>query len=122
MATLDSLAADLALIKAHLGIVPVDLDGKYGNPVVKFDPKDWHGEACKGLGFRDCPSEYLELLAKSFDYFAKKNDEKGEKDSKGNPKSKWDRQSAALARGWAERNRQRSQRDDAGIDTEVSDF
>lgn len=82
-----------------------DLDGKYGDPQVKFLPRDWHGDDFKGCNFSTCPAELLDLLAAAYDYFARKNDESGATDSKGRPKSHWDRKSAALARGWAKRIR-----------------
>jgi hypothetical protein len=83
-----------------------DLDGKWGDPVVKArDPKDWTGETCIGKKFSECPVAYLEMMAERSDYFAAKNDELGAKDEKGRPKSHWDRKNAALARGWARRLR-----------------
>lgn len=81
-----------------------ELDGTRGDPVVKFDPRDWTGLPKKGAKYSECPAEYLEKLAAAYDYFAAKNDEKGEKDAKGRPKSHWDRKNAALARGWAKRS------------------
>src|SRR3990167_6273958 len=47
-----------------------ELDGKYGDPVVKFDPRDWTGPLCKGRRLSECPADFLELLAETFDYFA----------------------------------------------------
>lgn len=85
-----------------------DLDGPYGDPLVRFDPRDWHGDSCKGVKFSACPSDFLDLLAKSYDYFATKNEKDNKLDTKGRPQHVWDRKSAALARGWAERNRDKS--------------
>ncbi len=83
-----------------------DLDGQWGDPVVKMkDPRDWTGETMVGKRLSECPADYLELLASRSDYFAEKNDADGTKDDKGRPKSHWDRKAAALARGWAKRNR-----------------
>jgi len=106
-ATLDSIAADLHAIKVHLGLAIADseLDGKYGDPISRFDPKGWFGDTCKGAKFSECPPDYLDLLASAYDYFAKKNDETKAVDDKGRPKSTWDRKSALLARGWAARHR-----------------
>ena len=108
-ATLDSIAADLHAIKVHLGLAVADaeLDGKYGDPISRFDPKGWFGDTFKGAKFSQCPPEYLDLLASACDYFARKNDETGAKDDKGRPKSTWDRKTALLARGWAARHRLR---------------
>ena len=84
-----------------------DLDGTWGDPVIKArDPKDWTGESMIGQKFSACPVAYLDMLADRYDYFAAQNDEKGEKDAKGRPKSHWDRKNAALARGWAKRKRE----------------
>ncbi len=82
-----------------------DLDSQYGDEQLKFTPRDWMGEPCKGKRMSDCSAEVLDLLASSFDYFAKKNDENGLKDDKGRPKSFYDKRSAARARGWAARMR-----------------
>ena len=82
-----------------------DLDGKYGDPVVKSDPRDWTGESMKGRRMSECPAAYLDLLAERADYFARKNTESGELASNGQPKAKYDRLDAARARGWAARVR-----------------
>lgn len=82
-----------------------DLDGKYGNGPVKFDPRDWSGPPCKGLPYSECPVEFLELLAETNDYFAQKADENDEKTSSGKPVAPYKRQEAARCRGWAERIR-----------------
>lgn len=99
----------LALLKKNAPKEVADdatLDGQWGDPVVKArDPKDWTGESMIGKKLSECPPNYLDMVADRADYFALKNDEKGEKDAKGNPKSKWDRKNAALARGWARRLR-----------------
>ena len=78
-----------------------DLDGKYGNPKVKFMAKNWKGQDLTGWHFSDCPPEYLDMHAKMLDYFAKK-------DSQDPVKAKdaiWRAKDAARARGWAERIR-----------------
>lgn len=80
-------------------------DPKWGDPIVKFDPRDWTSGSCKGSHFSECPPGYLDLLAQSFDYFAEKNDREGHKTDKDVPKSKYDRLAAAKARGWAARIR-----------------
>jgi hypothetical protein len=75
-----------------------DLDSKFGDEQVKFDPRDWTGNSCKGAPMSHCPPEYLDALAAAFDYFAGRN--------AGDPKKAgYDRRSAARARGWAKRLR-----------------
>jgi hypothetical protein len=79
---------------------------QHGDPEVKLIPRDGVGMGVlKGQKFSRCSADFLEILAESYDWFATKNDEKGEKDGKGNPKSMWDRKTARLARGWARRLR-----------------
>lgn len=82
-----------------------ELDGPYGNPVVKFNPRDWVGDDCKGLHFSDCSADFLELLAESFEYFATKAEEKNERTTSDKPVADYKRKDAARARGWAERIR-----------------
>lgn len=87
-------------------VKPVSLDGPYGNPTVKKrDPRDWTGMTMVGRTFSDCPPEYLDMVADREIYFASKADEAGEKDANGRPKSYWNHQDAARARGWAARIR-----------------
>lgn len=76
-----------------------DLDGKYGDPQVRFLPRDWAGEDFKGCNFSTCPPELLDMLAKAFDYFAKKDT------AAGDPKAHYKLKDAARARGWAKRIR-----------------
>jgi hypothetical protein len=90
--------------------VEVDLDGPYGDPVVKWDPKfGWNGPSYVGSTFSQCPPEYLTALAKAFDAFAKKDKEAGKTftNKKGQtvPSYTYKEKDAALARGWAERNK-----------------
>jgi hypothetical protein len=82
-----------------------DLDGKYGDPVLKFAPRDWTGESYKGRHFSECPAELLDLVADSCDYFARQADEKGEMTDRGKPVGDYKRADAARARGWAKRIR-----------------
>jgi hypothetical protein len=82
-----------------------DLDGQYGNPEVRKDPPRWSGQSHIGCRYSECPPEYLETLAGFLMWKAGKDDEKDERDSKGNLKSKWSRLDAARARGWAARIR-----------------
>jgi hypothetical protein len=82
-----------------------DLDGKYGDPKVNFNPRDWRGDSIKGARYSECPAEFLDLLASALDYFARKADENGETASNGKPKSFYSKKDAARARGWAKRIR-----------------
>lgn len=82
-----------------------DLDSQWGDPVVKFHPRDWHGEVCKGRPLSQCPPEFLDMLAATFDYFAKKAEESGEIANNGKPVAPYKRKDAARARGWAKRLR-----------------
>lgn len=82
-----------------------DLDGKYGDPVLKFSPRDWTGASFKDCHFSQCPPDLLDLVADTFDYFAQQADLKGERTEKGKPVSEFKRADAARARGWAKRIR-----------------
>jgi hypothetical protein len=82
-----------------------DLDGKYGNEKVAMNPRDWSGPSMKGKQMSECPPEFLDVLASTCDWFAAKNDRDKIVDNAGNPKSRYDRRTAARARGWAKRLR-----------------
>lgn len=82
-----------------------DLDSQYGNPEVKFMPRDWTGRSYKGRKMSDCPPELLDMLAETFEYFAGKAEEAGEVTSGGKPVAPYKRKDAARARGWAKRIR-----------------
>jgi hypothetical protein len=79
-----------------------DLDSQYGNPTIRFDPREkyWAGVSYVGKTFSQCPAEYLDAQAKYLSaaaYMARKNGE----DKKAGYKDK----DAARARGWAKRVR-----------------
>ncbi len=82
-----------------------DLDGRYGDPTVKFMPRDWTGPSFKGRRFSECPPELLDQFANTFDWFAEQADQKNERTNKGEPVSRYKRADAARARGWAARIR-----------------
>jgi hypothetical protein len=82
-----------------------DLDSKYGDPELKFTPRDWQGDSYKGRKFSECPAALLDLVADSLDYFARKSEEAGELTSGGKPVAPYKRKDAARARGWAARVR-----------------
>ena len=83
-----------------------DLDGAYGNPILKFLPRDWTGESFKGRRFSDCPAPLLDLVAETFDYFATQAEQKDERANNGKPVAAYKRADAARARGWAKRIRE----------------
>ena len=72
-----------------------DLNGKYGDPEVRFDPRDWQGDTMKGYKFSQCPVAFLDLMAEALDDFADR-----ETDPK---KQSYKRADAARARGWSKR-------------------
>jgi hypothetical protein len=116
-----SIDASLKALTAHFGAgkpaqlaagssVPLvasdsDLDGKWGDEVVKFDPRDWSGDNFAHGPMSACPEAYLLLYAQAYDYFAERDDASGEKDAKGKPKSFYAKRTASRARGWAARKR-----------------
>lgn len=118
--TLRSIDASLKLLVSHLGAgarqatqtehagtaSEADLDGKYGNEKIKFDPRDWTGDSFKGKLMSEAQPGYLDLLASAYDFFAEKNDRTKEVTDKGVAKSTYDRRTAARARGWAARLRE----------------
>lgn len=103
-----SLKALLALAQARAP-KPIasdrDLDGKYGNPLVKFMPRDWTGDSFKGARMSECPAALLELLAEAFDYFGREAEAKGELTDSGKAVAQYKYADAARARGWAKRIR-----------------
>lgn len=109
LALLRSIDASLKLLVRQQQGVEVaddrDLDGRYGNPTVKFIPRDWSGADCRGLPMSDCPAEFLDVFATTLDYLARKADDKNETTSGGKPVSEYKRRDAARARGWAKRIR-----------------
>ena len=79
-----------------------DLDGQYGDPIVRAkDPKDWTGAPQLGKKFSECPADYLDLVAARLDYF---NTTLGD-DADDKKKRGYNTRDAARARGWAKRIR-----------------
>lgn len=112
LALLRSIDATLKLLLAQTKTVspkPVasdrDLDGQYGDPELRFMPRDWTGENYKGLHFSEYPAELLDMVAETFDYFAEKAARDGELTSGGKPVAPYKQRDAARARGWAARVR-----------------
>lgn len=82
-----------------------DLDGKYGDPVLKVVPRDWTGPSFKNCKLSECPAALLDMAAEMFEYFAKKADDANERTNGGKPVGDYRRADAARARGWAKRKR-----------------
>jgi hypothetical protein len=82
-----------------------DLDSRYGDPEVRFDPRDWIGPSFKGCHYSECPADYLDLVAEAKDYFARKAREENKLTAKGKPVADYEANDAARARGWAARIR-----------------
>lgn len=83
-----------------------ELDGKYGDPVVKFMPRDWTGPSFKDRRMSECPAELLDMLAQTFDYFGDQAEKNNERTNAGKPVADYKRKDAARARGWAKRIRE----------------
>jgi hypothetical protein len=104
-----SLKAILALVQAQTPKAVAsdrDLGGKYGDPVLKFSPRDWTGPNYKDCTFSQCPADLLEMVAETFDYVARQAEEKNELTANGKPTAPYKRANAARARGWAKRKRE----------------
>jgi hypothetical protein len=86
-----------------------DLDSEYGNPTIKFDPREryWTGPSFVGYHFSETAPDYLDAMAKYLDacafMAAKESDEKNQKSAR------YKRKDAARARGWAARLRARGE-------------
>lgn len=98
-----------ALVKSEPAEIADDreLDSQRGDPEVKFMPRDWTGPDYKGRHLSECPPDLLDMLATTFDYFARKAEESGKVTSTGKPVAPYERKNAARARGWAKRHRER---------------
>lgn len=82
-----------------------DLDGQYGDPEVRYDPRDWTGDSFVGCPLSECSPEYLDVLAESLDSYAEWADGEGKTTSRGKPVGPYKRKDASRARGWAKRLR-----------------
>lgn len=78
-----------------------ELDGQYGDPIIKKDPSRWRGESFVGCTYSQTTPEYLDELASFKEWTASKNDESEAK----RKYAAYDRRDAARARGWAARLR-----------------
>jgi hypothetical protein len=116
--TLDDIVTRLARLEA-LGSKPQahaasaggevasgrDLEGDYGDPIVKRDPKRWTGPSEAGRRMSECSSAFLECVAEFNDWCAGQAEDKNEMTNAGKPRAPYLRKDAARARGHAERNR-----------------
>lgn len=98
-----------------------DLDGQYGDPVLKFMPRDWTGPSFKNAKYSQCPAALLDLVADSLEWFGKQADEKDERTTNGKPVGDYKRADAARARGWAKRIRENRVPATAGAGREPGD-
>lgn len=103
-AKLDAIITD-ADVKSGKLADDADLDGKYGDPTVKFMPRDWTGEDFAGCHMSEMPAELLDRVAASCDYRAEKAERENTLTSGGKPVAPFNRKDAARARGWAKRIR-----------------
>jgi len=105
--------------------IDADLDGKYGDPVVKWLPRAWTGQDFRGSPFSRCSPEFLDCLAAALDSLATRNDQAGALASNGKSRSTYNRLDAARARGWAQRNRAASaptaKHDSPSVETDEQD-
>lgn len=82
-----------------------DLLSKYGNPTLRFMPRDWTGANFKDRKFSECPPALLDMAAETFEWFASQAEAKNERTDRGKPIADLKRLDAARARGWAQRIR-----------------
>lgn len=79
-----------------------DLDGQYGDPIVKFPSKRWEGEDFSEQRFSACSAEFLLSHASFLDWKADRDEASG--DEAKLRKANYMRRDAVRARGWARRN------------------
>lgn len=80
-----------------------DLDGQYGNPVVRKDPPRWDGDSFVGCKFSECSPEYLDAVVSFKLWQANKEVEKATDESE--KKAHFLKKDASRAAGWAQRIR-----------------
>lgn len=85
-----------------------DLDSRFGDPMVRKDPKRWAGDSYVNAHYSQCPTDYLLVMAEGLEYFASRDKAKPEaeqpKHKNGTPFWQYNLKDAARARGWARRN------------------
>lgn len=102
-ASLKKLVSMMAA-QQRVEITDGDLDGKYGDPKIRVNPRDWTGDSMKGRTMSECSPEFLDIYAKALDYFAQRAEANNETYN-GQPTAPRDREHAAKARAWAKRKR-----------------
>lgn len=107
-AILQALSPDAPAARGAAGAVASDrdLDGQYGNPEVRTDPKRWNGPTFKGRRYSECSPEFLDVLAEFLEWQGQQSDRKNERTNNNKPVGDYRRQDAARARGWAKRIRE----------------
>ena len=105
----DSLSSQLTRIELKLdqllasrGADDNDLDGQWGDPEVRKDPKRWDGESMVGRRYSETSPEFLRCLAGFLTWKADKNSE-NVSDEKAQKYAVYDQRDAARALGWAKR-------------------
>jgi len=95
-----SRKADLSRLDVPEVAEDRDLDGQWGDPLVKHDKVKGWDVSYKGTRYSECPADFLESYAGLLDFFAGLNLEKGDE-----KKARFDKLDASRARGWAARQR-----------------
>ena len=104
---LQALSPDAPAVRATVTVASDrDLDGQYGNPVIRTDPRRWDGPTFRGRRYSECPPEYLDALAEFLEWQGQQSDKKNERSNSNRPLGDYRRQDAARARGWAKRIRE----------------
>lgn len=99
-----------------------DLDGKYGDPIVKMMPRDWAGEDFKGRTLSATSPAFLDKLAEMFDYFGQKAERENKLTNAGKPVAPYNFSDAARCRGWAKRMRAGGWKPAAAAPAQASGF
>jgi hypothetical protein len=92
-AKIDRLLAD-----AGVGVAIAsddDLNSKYGDPIVKFTPRDWKGADYKNCNYSTTEPAFLQMLADALMFFAGRADDP--------QKKQWNLRDAGRALGWKRR-------------------
>jgi hypothetical protein len=85
-----------------------DLDSQWGDEQIKKSPPRWTGDDFAGANMSGCSADFLRCFAEFKDYCADRDAEKAEK-AEGDERAKlekyarFNRRSAARARGWIKR-------------------
>ena len=95
------------LLAAKSGTAPsvaddADLDGQWGDPEVRKDPKRWDGESMVGKRYSETSPEFLRVLADFLLWQAGRDEQKTD-DEKAVKYAAYKRRDASRALGWAAR-------------------